>query len=341
MTPVGIDTEEQHSMKSNKSNSFTTRLIIIFFVVVILTWTGWLWWKDSVSPVDPTDTIPVSFTISSGDGVKAIAANLAQKNLIRSPTGFYMLVKLMGIERELQAGDFRLTPSMNAQIIARELTHGISDRWVTTLEGWRIEEVAAKIAKDLDIPEQEVLKVAREGYMFPDTYMVPQDATAGAIVNMLTENFDQKVTTQMRQDAQKSGLSLEDVIILASIVEREGLTPEDRPVIAGILMNRLHEDWPLQADATLQYALGYQSHEKSWWKKALTNMDKEVKSPYNTYTNTGLPPAPISNPGIESIKAVIYPKQTDYWYYIHDPDGGVHYAKTLEEHNANVQTYLR
>lgn len=145
----------------------------------------------------------------------------------------------------------------------------------------------------------------------------------------------------MREDAKTIDLSLGQVIILASIVEREGRSAEDRPIIAGILLKRLKADWPLQTDATLQYALGYQAREKSWWKKSLTLEDKNVRSAYNTYLNPGLPPGPISNPGIESIKAVIYPKESEYWYYLHDPAGSVHYATTIEEHNANVAQYLR
>lgn len=328
-------------MKSNKTYSFFSRFIIVFFVVMVTSWIVWLWWRDSVSPIDPRDAVAVTFIVESGDGAKIIAANLAKKNLIRSSTGFYVLVKILGIERNLQAGEFRLTPAMSAKEIALELTHGISDQWITTLEGWRNEEIAAQVARDLDIPELEFLKFAREGYMFPDTYLIPQDATAAAIVAMFSKNFDKKVTPQMRDDIKKIGLSLAEVVTLASIVEREGRTPEDRPAIAGILLNRLKLDWPLQADATLQYALGYQPHEKTWWKKSLFDEDKKVKSLYNTYMNPGLPPAPISNPGLESIQAVIYPKESGYMYYLHDPTGGIHYSKTLEEHNANIATYLR
>jgi UPF0755 protein len=328
-------------MKSSKTYSFFSRFAILFFIVVILSWITWLWWKDSVAAVDPTDTIPITFTVSSGDGAKTIAANLHEENIIRSSTGFYVLVKILGIERNLQAGEFRLTKAMDAREIALELTHGISDQWVTTLEGWRSEEIAAQVARDLDIPEQEFLKYAKEGYMFPDTYLVPQDATAAGIVQMFTENFDKKITAQMREDAKKTGLTLAQVVTLASIVEREGHTAEDRPVIAGILLNRIKINMPLQTDATLQYALGYQAREKTWWKKVLYEEDKKVRSLYNTYEHVGLPPAPISNPGLDAIMAVIYPKDSEYLYYLHDPQGGVHYATTLDEHNANVQTYLR
>lgn len=328
-------------MKSNKTYSFISRFVVVFVILVALSWLSWLWWRESISAVDPQDKLPVSFSIKTGEDAKTIAANLSNEHIIRSPTGFYVLVKLLGIERQLQAGEFRLSRAMDAKTIALELTHGISDQWVTTLEGWRKEEIASKVAKDMNIPEQEILKLAQEGYMFPDTYLMPLDATAGAVVSIFRENFDRKVTAQMREDAVKTGLTFDEALVLASIVEREGRTGEDRPVIAGILLKRLKASWPLQADATLQYALGYQTFEKSWWKKALTNDDKNVRSPYNTYMNPGLPPGPISNPGLESIKAAIYPTESEYWYYLHDPAGGIHYGKTIEEHNANIEAYLR
>lgn len=326
-------------MKSNKP--YPVRFFLLLAVAVALVAVGWLWWRDAISPVDAADSTPKIFVVRRGEGVKSVAARLAAEGLTRSPTGFYLLVKVMGIERDLQAGDFRLNPAMDAAALARELTHGTLDVWVTTLEGWRVEEVAAKLTKEIDIPESEFTKVAREGYMFPDTYLVPRDATVGAVAELFRTTFDQKVDEKLKSDAKKTGLSFDEVITVASIVEREGRTEEDRPVIAGILRKRLDADWPLQADATLQYALGYQTGEKTWWKKGLTDEDKKVKSPYNTYTNPGLPPRPIANPGLSSIKAVIYPKETDYWYYLHDPDGGVHYGRTLEEHNANIATYLR
>lgn len=326
-------------MKSNKP--YPVRFFFLLAVAGVFTIGGWLWWRDAISAADPSDTTPKMFVVRRGDGVKSIAGRLASEGFIRSPTGFYLLVKALGIERDLEAGDYRLNPAMDAAALARELTHGTLDVWVTTLEGWRVEEIAAKLTKELDIPESEFAKVAREGYMFPDTYLVPRDATVGAVAELFLETFDKKVDQTLRADARKTGLSFDEVITLASIVEREGRTQEDRPVIAGILLKRLKADWSIQADATLQYALGYQVGEKTWWKKWLTEEDKKVKSSYNTYTNPGLPPRPIANPGLVSIKAVIYPKETDYWYYLHDPEGLVHFAKTLEEHNSNIAKYLR
>lgn len=332
------NTEEQQCMKSN--NTLPSRLFVFFLVLLSLTGGFFLWWSQSTLPIDPTDSTVITYQIQKGSSVRQIAADLMKKNLIRSPTAFFILVKLSGLERSLQAGDFRLSKSMDARMIAQSLTHGTSDIWLRTLEGWRVEEVAQEVAKTLDIPTSEFMKFAREGYMFPDSYSMPQDATAGAVVEIFANTFDKKITTEMRNKVASSGLTMEEVIILASIVEREGNSSVDRPIIAGILRKRLEASWPLQVDATLQYALGYQPNEKSWWKKYLTNVDKEIESPFNTYKYVGLPPAPICNPGIEAIEAVINPQESDYWFYIHDTSGTAHYGRTIEEHNANIQKYL-
>ncbi len=328
-------------MKSNNTTAVLTRVIVFFLVTLVCVGGVFAWWMDSMQSVNPADQTPIAFTIHPGDGARAIATNLEAEHLIRSPTAFFILVKLMGIEKKLQAGDFRLNRSMDSRTVAEQLTHGFQDVWVTTLEGWRDEEIAAILSKHMDIPESEFLKIAHVGYMFPDTYRIPRDATAGAIVNMFRSTFDTKVTDEMRQKAAQDGMTMDQVITLASLVEREGLTDTDKPVIAGILIKRWKANWPLQVDATLQYALGYQPAEKTWWKKVLSADDRAVKSPYNTYTNPGLPPGPICNPGISSINAVLFPKASDYWYYLHDPAGGVHYAKTIEEHNANIAKYLQ
>lgn len=317
------------------------RFVVFLIVIILACGGGYLWWADSVGPVDKDATVPVTFSVKDGDGVRSIAANLKEQHLIKSPTAFFILVKLMGIEHGLQKGDFRLAKSMDMTTIAKELMHGYNDIRITLLEGWRNEEIASLLSKDLDVPESEFAKVAREGYMFPDTYAVPKDASAAAVAAILLDNFNAKVTPQMRSAAKAKGLSLSDLVTLASLVEREGRTETDKPIIAGVLLNRLKAGWPLQVDATLQFALGYQTSEKSWWKKELTDADRSVASPYNTYKNTGLPPGPICNPGLVSINAVINASATEYWYYIHDPSGAAHFAKTIEEQNANIAKYLQ
>ncbi|MDO8451765.1 MAG: endolytic transglycosylase MltG [bacterium] len=323
-----------------KSNSAPLRFLAFIFAVFVLGFGSFLWWNDAISPQDRTSKEPQLFVIERGEGIRNIAGRLSQQGLIRSPTSFYILVKLLGIETEIEAGVFRLNKAMNTRELALQLTHGTLDVWVTIPEGWRIEEVATKLAKELNIPEREFLKYAREGYMFPDTYLFPRDASASAVAQIFIDTFNEKVTTEFRSDSKKTGLTFDEVVALASIIEREGKTDADRPMIAGVLYNRISKDWPLQADATLQYAVGYQGIEKTWWKRELAEADKAYDSQFNTYLHTGLPPGAIASPGISAIRAAIYPVRSEYMYYLHDRSGGVHFAKTLDEHNANISAYL-
>lgn len=326
-------------MKLN--NIVGTRILVTAIIFILFAFVGYIWWTDAITPVDKNDTTPILFTVPRGQGSKEISKRLAAAGLVRSQIGFYLLVRFFGTDGQIQAGDFRLNKSMDAKTIASELTHGMLDVWVTTLEGWRDEEIAMALSKDLNLPEKEFLQVAREGYMFPDTYLIPKDATAGAIVSLFKDNFNKKVTEEMLTIAEKEGVTKDELVTIASLVEREGRTSADRPIIAGILLNRFRRNWPLQVDATLQYALGYQQKEKTWWKKELTDEDKKVDSLYNTYLNPGLPPTPIANPGLEAIRAVVYPQVTEYMFYLHDKTGMAHYAKTIEGHLENIAKFLQ
>lgn len=327
-------------MMKQKKVSWTVRISILVVVLVILGIGSILWWTDGTSAVDQNDKEQIVFSVDKGEGVREIAGRLAAERLIRSRTVFFLLIKQKGIDNKIQAGEFHLNRTMSADDVAETLTHGASDVKITTLEGWRSEEIAEKLSQELKIPEQEFLAVAQEGYMFPDTYLIPKDASAGAVVSIFKNTFNTRFTPQMVEAAQREGLTPKQVVILASLVEREGKTKEDKPVIAGILLNRIKEDMSLDVDATLQYALGYQITGKTWWKKELTDLDKKIDSPYNTYLHTGLPPAPISNPGLDSLTAVVNPTKSDYLYYLHDLSGQVHYAKTLKEHEMNISKYL-
>ncbi|MCR4263536.1 MAG: endolytic transglycosylase MltG, partial [Candidatus Roizmanbacteria bacterium] len=203
------------------------------------------------------------------------------------------------------------------------------------------EEIAVKLTQELAIPEQEFLQYAEEGYMFPDTYLFPKLASGSAVAQKMRSTFTQKVTEAYADDISSSEFTLEEIVILASLVEREARFDEERPVVASVLINRIHEGMSLDIDATLQYALGYQTDEKDWWKQTLTAEDKKIESLYNTYKYAGLPPGPISNPGLSSIVAVLSPSDTNYFYYIHDSQGRIHPAETLEGHQQNIETYLR
>lgn len=317
--------------------------IIAIIGIVLITIIGFfLFYKEGTLAVNKNDKTSKIFDVRQGEGLSSIAKNLAKEELIRNKLVFYLVVKQLRIEKKIQFGDFRLSPSMDAYQIAKTLTHGTLDIWVTIIEGLRKEEIAQIVSQNLGLPEIEFLKEAKEGYLFPDTYLIPRQATTGAIIKILTDNFYRRFSDQLIQKAKQKGLTEKEVIILASLVEKEAKHDVDRQKVASIIIKRWQADWPLQIDATLQYALGYQPEEKTWWKTSLTNDDKKIDSLYNTYENTGLPPGPVANPGLASIEAVINSdKNTPYWYYLSDKNGNIHYSKTLEEHNSNIRKYLQ
>lgn len=311
--------------------------LIVFLVLIIVG--GKYYWSSQLAAVNPENTNYQSFVIREGESVQKIAGNLQDQGLIKSPRAFRLYVKNSGQTDKIQAGDFKLSPSMGAEEILKQLTSGVVDKWVTLLEGWRAEEMAEKLNKELGTANQEFIKKAKEGYMFPDTYLFNPEANISDIVSRLENNFDKKYDEDLKAKIKKQGLTPEEGVILASIVEREARSDEARRMVASILLKRLDIGMGLNADATIQYALGYQSSEKSWWKKHLSKEDLKVDSLYNTYLYKGLPPTPISNPSLSSLQAVANASDTPYLYYYHDSKGVSHYSKTLEEHNSNVAKY--
>lgn len=317
--------------------------IFVFLVLIFIMGGGfYLFYQEGALPVQKDDSSKKIFVIKKGESLSSIADSLEREKFIRSKVIFYLVVKRLGIERKIQAGDFRLSPSMNAHEIAKELTHGTLDVWITIIEGMRKEEIAHIISQNLDIPEVEFLQYAREGYLFPDTYLVPKQATASAIIEILLSNFNTRFHKNFQIKARSKNLTVEQVLTLASLVEREAKFGEDRQKVADVLLRRYTEGHPLQVDSTVQYALGYQPYDKTWWKKVLSFADLEIDSPYNTYKVTGLPPGPIANPGLASIEAVIEADpNTPYLFYVSDSAGRLHFAKTLAEHEENIRKYLR
>ena len=318
------------------------KLTILLGLVLVFSIGLYLYYKEGTLPVDKQSQESKVFVIRTGENLNDIANNLADQKLIRNKIVFYLVVKRFGIERKIQAGDFRLSPAMNAHELAKSLTHGTLDVWMTIIEGMRKEEVAQVVAQSLNIPETEFLKYAREGYLFPDTYLVPKNATAAAVIKIFEDNFNRRFANELREKARNKSFTIEQVITLAALVEREARLAEDRQKVASVLVKRLENNMKLDIDATVQYLLGYQPEEKSWWKKELTLADLAVDSPYNTYKNAGLPAGPIANPGLASIKAVVEADaDTPYLYYVSDKSGHLHFASTLEEHDENIRKYLK
>ncbi len=317
------------------------KLTIAISVLVLVIAFAYLLFKEGSMPVRKDSTNTKIFVIQPGQSLSTIVNNLEKENLIRNKVVFYLIVKQLGIDKKIQAGDFRLSEAMDAYTIAQKLTKGTLDIWVTIIEGLRKEEIAQIIAQKFAIPEAEFLRLAEEGKLFPDTYLFPKQATAGAIISIMMDNFNRKVNQDLMAQARLRGLTVDETLILASLVEKEAKHDVDRKKIASIILKRWRNNWPLQIDATIQYALGYQPNDKTWWKPYLTKEDLEIDSLYNTYKNPGLPPTPICNPGLASIKAVIgADPQTPYWYYLSDLDGNIHYAVTLEQHHNNIRRYL-
>lgn len=318
------------------------RGLTLFITLVIALITGFVLFREGSLPVNKQSPETKIFVIKKGDSLIEIARNLKKEDLIRNRVVFFAVVKQLRIEKKIQAGDFRLNQAMSSYDIARNLTHGTLDVWVTIIEGLRKEEVAEVASDALGIPEVEVINKAEEGYLFPDTYLIPKDSTAEAVISILRNNFENKFNNDLRAKTKQLGLTPEEVVILASLVEREAKFDIDRPKVAGVILNRLKIGMKLDIDATVQYALGYQSEGKTWWKQGITDVDKLINSPYNTYRLAGLPPGPISNPGLASLEAVANADiSSPYLYYLHDKTGKTHFAKTLEDHQKNIQKYLR
>lgn len=298
------------------------------------------WWENGIRPVNSQNKTPVIFVVNNGEGVKEIASNLKKQGLIRDAVVFFILAtKVEGIDKQIQAGDFRLNPSMSAQDIASSLTHGTLDIWVTIPEGLRSDEIANLLKNKMPNYEtswQTALE-QNEGYLFPDTYLFPRGADINQIITILKDNFQNKYDSVV--NTKTTNLTEGQTIVLASIIEREAKFAEDRPLAASVFINRLNIGMALGSDPTIQYALGYQDDTKTWWKKDLTIDDLAIKSPYNTRLNAGLPPGPISNPGLEAIKAALDPAKTDYLYFFADGKGQLHFATTLQGHQANIQKY--
>lgn len=313
------------------------RYIILIILAIVLS-TTYFWWQNGLMAADSSNKTPKIFIVGKGQGVREIANNLKSQGLIRNQIVFFLYARFNGIDKKIQAGDFRLNPSMKAIDVAEGLTHGTLDIWVTLPEGLRADEIAdiLKVKMPLYNDTWRIKLKQNEGYLFPDTYLIPRGADAEMVIKVLRDNFEKKFSTL---DISKTDFSKNQIVIIASLIEREAKHDEDRAMVASVILNRLSLGMKLDIDATIQYALGYQQTDKRWWKKSLTFQDIKLDSPYNTYLIQGLPPTPISNPGLSSLEAVINPAKTDYLFYLSDSKGINHYAKTLQEHNANIKKY--
>ncbi len=308
----------------------------------------------SAPPESESETVVerrVNVKIREGLSTAEIADRLVEKGVIGSSLKFRILARLRGYDDKLRPGSYTFTPDMAYdEVFAKLLTGEKKLIKFTVPEGFGVKEIAERLY-NLDLVNREdFLQAAEdfapydymrkrkdvifaaEGFLFPDTYTVESDMEIDELLDLMAGTFDQKLKPEMRVQAEKMGLSVYDLITLASMVEREVRYPEDRPIVAQVLLKRLKLNMPLQTDATLQYLMDAPKEEVSI-------EDTQIDSPYNTYQHVGLPPGPIANPGMASIEAVLSPADTDYLYFVADRSGHNHYAYTYDEHLNLVNRY--
>ncbi len=338
------------------------------FGIVLLTLAGVLLlgysaaarFAESPSPI-AARTVP--FTIPVGATASEIAQGLLEASLIRSDLLFQVLVERRGLEGAFRQGTFLLRSDMTLDEIVRTLSSANAvDQTLTFPEGWRMEQMAERLADQTEIDDLEFLRLAREGgaafaaefdflagmppgqslegYLFPDTYQIDRSSNARNLIQRMLRRFDEVVTPAIRADAADNGLSVHEMLTLASIIEREAVLDEERAVISGVFHNRLARGIPLQADPTAQYAIGQAGPGARWWKPDITGNDLRTQSPYNTYVVNGLPPGPIAAPGLASIIAAARPESTPYLFFVARGDGSHAFSETLEEHTRNIERFL-
>lgn len=291
---------------------------------------------------------PVLVDIPYGSTANTIASRLKQAGVIRSALVFVMVSRVLGYSGEMKAGEYKIEPGRGALEIMEQLVAGNAEaQWVMIPEGQTVSQIALlleqrRLAKynpflraaerkpkryGLDIP---VARRSVEGYLMPDTYKFPRRSSEREIIKRMLENWNVKVLRPNRRLFAQTDLPLDKVVILASLIEREAKVEGDRPKIAAVIRNRLKKKMKLQVDATVLYALGRH-------KQTITFKDLKVESPYNTYKEVGLPPGPICNPGVASIRAALQPAHEDYLYYVARPDGSHIFSRTYEEHQTAIE----
>lgn len=312
----------------------------------------------------------VPFEIQPGETATTVANRLQEMGLISDADLFTLYMRYNGIDQRIEAGDFLLSGNMTMPEIAQALQRAlVQEVFVTVPEGWRAEEIADMLEAEgvmeadsfvaavragdpvaLGLGQYDFLadrsaNASLEGYLYPDTYRVPARSQPAEVLSIMLDNFGEKVTPELRAAAVASGFSLYQTVVLASIVEREAVQADERPLIASVYRNRLSGACDsevggryLQADPTVQYARGRPG--EWWWKPASVEEYQFVQDPYNTYLYAGLPPGPIANPGLSALEAVARPAETQYCFFVATGEDGRHvFARTFAEHEANVQIY--
>jgi UPF0755 protein len=346
-------------------------LKFIVLAIILMLLSGYFLYTVKINSSVNKNGDDIEFIITKGEGVKKIAKNLKRENLINSSLWFNLYVWQVKADKKIQAGSYILNPRYSIKQITEIFIKGDTvsqEKTIKIIEGWNLHDIGRyfeneglfqaeevyeavgfpkidyRINKDLPRPknyseEFPILSdkpeyLGLEGYLFPDTYRVFNDSGINDIIIKMLSNLENKIDDKMRLDIKEQGKSIFEIITMASIIEKEAKTEEDMNIVSGIFWNRINIGMPLQSDATLSYI--YEN------KKAAHSVEEtKIDSPYNSYILLGLPPGPISNPGLKAIKAAIYPEKTDYLFFLHSQsDGKTFFSKTYEEHLINKAKYL-
>lgn len=306
-------------------------LIFTFFIAL-----GVFVWFSSFTSLDASSKGIKTFEVVKGQGSSEIAYNLEQEKIIRWSPVFRLYVLMVGAAHRLKAGDYELSPSFSMYTIAKKMVQGdvIRER-ITVIEGWSVKDIAKNLEARGVITSNEFIEnyLHLEGYLFPDTYDIPKEEPIEALVKDMQDNFEAK-TKSLKPQLEQSKRTLEEIVIMASLLEKEVRTLEDKKTVSDILWRRLDAGIALQVDATIAYITGKKTTE-------ITKKETQINSLYNTYKYRGLPKGPIGNPGLDSIVAVLEPQSNPYWYYLSKPTGETVFSRTLEEHNIAKATYLK
>lgn len=317
----------------------------ILFHVISVAYLYYIW-----KPIDSHDNTQHVFTITRGESITSVGEKLTSEGLIRNKYIFSLYIRQKNLDAKIKSGRFILQKNFSLEKIVSLLTNtSLDNSSITIIEGWTIADIDRKMTEMKLIKKGEFIQCAKncdyknypflnnisniEGFLFPDTYFIePKTFTSQDFIHKMFDNFQEKLKKIEKKGAISTKYSLYEKIIMASILEKEVRTNQDKSIVAGILWKRLENNWTLGADATLLYFTQ---------KNTITSADLELNSSYNTRKYQGLPPTPISNPGLKSITAAFFPKESPYWFYLTKLDTGeVVYAVTNEEHNMNKKKYL-
>jgi UPF0755 protein len=331
------------------------KLLLLFLVSFIIAVFAYQYYQSQIETPVKEEIQEIFFEVVPGDNANVIAEKLEQAGLIKSAEFFQFYIWQNKNQDKLQAGQYVLDTGMSIKDISDKLVSGKVDnkeRTIKILEGWTITDIDKYLSKEGIIAEGEFIKLTKavpagfeliklpsgvdlEGYLFPDTYRIFKDASADDILIKLLTAFENKLSPELRLEIEKQGKTVHEIITLSSIIEKEVRSEDDMAIVSGILQKRLEISMPLEVDSTINYITGKND-------PAVEYSDLQIDSPYNTYKNYGLPPGPISNPGLASIKAAIYPTESEYLFYLNRQDTGeTIFSKTYDEHLVNKYKYLK